>query len=184
MCDDSKPGTTPSSLNIIANIWQSIEQFLSLQDMISASKCCKTLHGMIIDSDATKVKVSHFTEIRYYRIVDDLSWAINTVHFPSLKELRYPLSREGYGEHTTMNTSENIEKEIILCFPMITAYLSQACNLESFTFDAERLIFAEDNEGSDNESSGTIRRMFSIFGMNLANCRKLKELTLKKIKYK
>lgn len=178
MCNDSKPDTIPSSLNIIANIWQSIEPFILLEDTISASKCCNTLHDIIIDSDTKKVKVTHFTSIRYYRIVDDLSWAINTVHFPSLKKLRYPLIREGYGEHTTMNTSENIEKEIVLCFPMIAAYLSQACNLESFTFDAERLIFAEDNEGSDNESSGTIRRMFSIFGMNLANCRKLKELTL------
>ena len=50
MCNDSKPGTITSSLNIIANIWQSIEPFLFLEDTISASKCCKTLHDIIIDS--------------------------------------------------------------------------------------------------------------------------------------
>jgi len=164
MCNDIKPGTSFSSLNIIANIWQSIEPFLSLQDTISSSKCCKTLHGLIIDSVTKKVKVSHYIKEnnQYARY---LPWALNTIYFPSLKQLRYPPCY-------TNSHHIRVEAEVIdLCFSAFVVNLSMATNLESLTLNARQLTQLE-YDGKQ------IKWILKVFGTNLLNCSKLKELII------
>jgi len=159
--DNSSPTLT---LNIITNIWQSIEPFLSLQDTISASKSCNTLHGMIIDSDTEKVKVSHYIKEnnQYARY---LPWALNTIHFPSLKQLRYPPCYTN-SRHT------RVEAEVIdLCFSAFAMNLSMATNLESLTLNARQLTQLK-YDGKQ------IKGILKVFGKNLLNCSKLKELII------
>ena len=160
-------------LNIIMTVWQTIEPFLTLEDTIASSKTCKTLHGTIIDADTRKVKVSRLTIINTRRktkseIEQYLPRVMNSIHFPSLQNIRYPpvIVRDRYMPR------EGIGSTIITCFPMFVAYLSQACNLESLMFDANCMMSYLYNNQS-------LRNMLSIFSTNLSCCCKLKELRVR-----
>ena len=56
-----KRQSVSSSAVVIANVWQTIEPYLLLEDTISIAETCKTLHNIIIDTDTRKVKITHFT---------------------------------------------------------------------------------------------------------------------------
>jgi len=176
--------SSPQPLNIIMTVWQTLEPFLTLEDTIASSKTCKTLHDTIIDADTRKVKVSRFTMLNTRRktkseIEQYLPRVMNSIHFPSLQNIRYPptiVRDTSIGSVNQVFDDEITEIidvcSIVTCFPMFVAYLSQARNLESFTFDANCMM----SSLYDNQS---LRNMFSIFSTNLGSCYKLKELRVR-----
>ena len=162
------------SLNIIMTVWQTIEPFLTLEDTIASSKTCKTLHNTIIDVDTRKVKVSHFKFIsKRETIIHFLPWALNSIHFPSLRDIQYPPTIGKASNGSVSQVTRNEIAEIIdACFPTFCTYLSQAHDLERLEIYLNTMMQCI----YDNESS---RKIFiGILGQNLSCCKKLKELTV------
>lgn len=162
-----------SLLGTIITLWQSIEPFLTLEDTIASSKTCKTLHDTIIDTHTRKVKVSHFEFIsKRETAVNFLPWALNSIHFPSLRAIQYPPSiakaSNGSVSHVT---DDDIAEMIDVCFPTFCTYISQAHNLERLDIYLNTMMQCL----YDNQSLKTI---IGIFGQNLRFCKKLKGLTV------
>ena len=172
MADEPHSDYPSGSLNIIINIWQSIEPFLFLEDTISTAQTCKTLHELVIDLDTGKVKVSHFTAIRDYdNYAHHLPLALNSIHYPSLKRLKYP-PRHSRGNIRWLR--ENKRKEataaIQFCFPIFVVNLSHAQNLECLVLEPRISIVQTEYDGQPT------KWILDLLSRNLAKCHKLKEL--------
>jgi len=163
-----------SAATVIANVWQTIEPYLLLEDTISIAETCKTLHDTIIDTDTRKVKITHFTTFtnnsnQYKTMVNYLPWALNRIHFPSLHTIRYPPDEKYFEIASFLDTHK---KTVVSSFPMFVAYLSMACNLESLTLDASEMLARLYDDHS-------LKKMVRIFGRNLLSCcTKLKKLDI------
>lgn len=170
--DERRHSVSSSAATVIANVWQTIEPFLLLEDTISIAETCKTLHNTIIDTDTRKIKITHFTTFtndsnQYKTLVNYLPWALNHIHFPSLHTIRYPPDERYFEIASILDTHK---KTVVSCFPMFVAYLSMACNLESLTFDAGEMLARLYDDHS-------LKKMVRIFGRNLlSSCTKLKKL--------
>lgn len=173
--------TSSFSLNAIAIVWQtSIEPFLALDDTIATAQTCQALHNTIIDAETGEVKVSHFTFVRCPdQYASYLPWALNCIHFPSLRRLHYPPFREPFVDHDqqilaitlwgTRHKSDSEKDAIEVCFPIFVAKLSQARNLEFLFLSMYSMMQTEYNGDS-------LKWIIRAFGRNLTRCKKLKEL--------
>ena len=134
-----------SLLGTTMTVWQTIEPFLTLEDTITSSKTCKSLHDTIIDADTRKVKVSHFEFIsKRETAINFLPWALNCIHFPSLQNVQYPptiaKADSETDPHTYNDSLYELEEMLDVCFPTFCTYLSQAHNLERLTIYANSMM--------------------------------------------
>eukprot|EP00585_Thalassiosira_rotula_P005054 CAMPEP_0196153848 /NCGR_PEP_ID=MMETSP0910-20130528/37917_1 /TAXON_ID=49265 /ORGANISM="Thalassiosira rotula, Strain GSO102" /LENGTH=428 /DNA_ID=CAMNT_0041417753 /DNA_START=119 /DNA_END=1402 /DNA_ORIENTATION=- len=168
-------------MKALSKCWPTIEQYMDVESLVSASKSCHTLHSLIIHATTGKIKASVVKIDTWPACIDaynkeQINWlsaparirhyapsVINAIHFPSLVRMRigFPPDR------TTWNGEERLtENAHVVALPMLARKLNDAIRLEELVIDIQSLIKYETRLLGEGE----IRHpnLYSILGENLA----------------
>lgn len=191
---------TIATSTVIETCWSTIETFSDLESTILLSQTCHSLHSLLVDATTRKIKVTHFQVVNlpppegnnnhlvgldddgsiniprnyttaHIRIPHYTSYALDHIHFPSLRKLHldFPLSRKRrvIGD----NRKDFIEDVHTAAFPTFVTQLAYATNLKRLHLDINRLL--------QHEKGGVLESLYERFGENLARCSNtLEELSI------
>jgi len=167
-----------SSLSGIINVWQSIGEFLFIEDTIAVSRTCKSLHDIIVDPVTHKVKISRFVVMHKENYARNLPWALNSIYFPSLTHLQYPpvifneYDEEDGRDLISAPDQKLNEKAVHSCFIMLATYLSLAHNLQYLSISGGSVM----KETQDD--TNTMKWVLDLLSTNLQYCCKLNTLNI------